>query len=119
MKIKAARLYDSMDMRIETFELPEPAAGEVLLRPIASGLDLSDNQAFRVCSSHIRVPVSTPSDPVITGHELCGEVAEVGEGLESSFSPGDKVVLFRASAERRERRWASRSADAAETHSMQ
>ena len=40
MKIKAARLYDSMDMRIETFELPEPAAGEVLLRPIASGLDL-------------------------------------------------------------------------------
>ena len=68
MKIKAARLYDSMDMRIETFELPEPAAGEVLLRPIASGLDLSDNQAFRVCSSHIRVPMSTPSDPVITGH---------------------------------------------------
>lgn len=94
MKIKAARLYDSMDMRIETCELPAPAAGEVLLRPIASGLDLSDNQAFRVCSNHIRVPMSTPTEPVITGHELCAEVAEVGEGLEDRFSKGDKVVLF-------------------------
>lgn len=94
MKIKAARLHDALDMRVESIDLPDVADGEVLIRPIANGVDFSDNQAYRVGSNHVRVPLYTPTYPIITGHELCGEVVEVGAGLGDKYASGDKVVLF-------------------------
>ena len=38
MKTKAVRLYGELDMRVETFELPEIQENEILMRVITDSL---------------------------------------------------------------------------------
>src|SRR5213594_2903152 len=78
-------LYPAFD-RVEVAEQPEPRAdrGEVLLRVAACGICGSELEAFKT-----RSPRRTP--PLILGHEFCGTVAALGEGV-SGFSVGQKVI---------------------------
>jgi 2-desacetyl-2-hydroxyethyl bacteriochlorophyllide A dehydrogenase len=70
----------------EDRERPEPAPGDVLIRVRAVG----------ICGSDIgMIGGEGPpwlSLPVVPGHEVCGEVAELGEGVDS-LSVGDRVAL--------------------------
>jgi L-iditol 2-dehydrogenase len=74
--------------RVVVEEAPRPAlgAGEVLIRVAYAGVCGSDLHAF-LGTHPFRVP------PVVLGHELSGEVAEVGEGV-SEFAPGDLVTVM-------------------------
>lgn len=61
---------------------PVPGQGEVVIRVKAAGICASDVAAFQ--GKHdVRRP------PIITGHELAGEIIEVGAGvLTRSTGPG-------------------------------
>jgi NADPH2:quinone reductase len=74
-------------MRLEAFDLPAPAPGEVQLRQTAVGFNYLD-------TSQRAGKVSLPL-PTGLGHEAAGVVEAVGEGV-SAFAVGDHVVYMNA-----------------------
>jgi putative PIG3 family NAD(P)H quinone oxidoreductase len=65
---------------------PRPAAGELLVRVRAAGLNGADMLQLR---GFYPAPPGSPQD--IPGLELAGEVIEIGPGVER-FEPGDRVM---------------------------
>jgi S-(hydroxymethyl)glutathione dehydrogenase/alcohol dehydrogenase len=87
MKSLAAILVEQKKpLAIEEVEVPAPKLGQVLVKVLASG----------ICGSQIGEieGVKGPDKflPHLLGHEGCGEVLEVGEGVRT-VRPGDRVVL--------------------------
>ncbi len=93
MKTKAVRMYGAMDLRTEEFELPEISADEVLLRVVTDSLCASTYKAVKQGTAHKRVPPDIAEKPVIIGHEMCGEIVEVGENLRDTWKVGQKIVI--------------------------
>ena len=93
MKTKALRLYGADDIRLEEFELPEITAEEVLIRVVSDSLCASTYKAIKQGAAHKRVPPDIAENPVIIGHEMCGEIVEVGKALEGTWQPGQKIVI--------------------------
>jgi S-(hydroxymethyl)glutathione dehydrogenase/alcohol dehydrogenase len=71
-------------LELEQLELEPPREGEVAVRIEASGLCHSD--------LHVLVGEWSETPPMVMGHEGCGVVEAVGEGV-SHVVPGDRVVL--------------------------
>ncbi|MCX7412419.1 MAG: zinc-binding dehydrogenase [Planctomycetia bacterium] len=87
MKSLAAILVEQRKpLVIEEIEVPSPKLGQVLVKVLTSG----------ICGSQIGEinGVKGPDRflPHLLGHEGCGEVLEVGEGVRT-VKPGDRVVL--------------------------
>jgi S-(hydroxymethyl)glutathione dehydrogenase/alcohol dehydrogenase len=87
VKARAAILVEQRrPLQIEEVEVPVLKLGQVLVRVLASG----------ICGSQIGEinGVKGPDRflPHLLGHEGCGEVLEVGEGVRT-VAPGDRVVL--------------------------
>ena len=80
--MRAAVYYNNKDIRIE--ELPKPRIGEkeILVRVIASG----------ICGSDVMEWYRTKTAPRVLGHEIAGEIAEVGSGVER-FRIGQRVFV--------------------------
>ena len=93
MKTKAVRLYGAMDLRLEEFELPEIKEDEVLLRVVTDSLCASTYKAVKQGSAHKRVPPDISTNPVIVGHEMCGEIVEVGNAIKDQWKVGQKIVI--------------------------
>lgn len=75
--MKAAMLYGIKDLRVEDVEVPEVAAGEVLVRVKAATTCGTDLKIFR--RGYVEKVIRLPA---IFGHEWAGEVVEVDEGLD-------------------------------------
>ncbi len=73
--------YANRDVRVQ--EMPRPAIGpgELLLKIVASG----------ICGSDVMEWYRRDKVPLVLGHEVAGEVVEVGEGV-TGFRPGDRVA---------------------------
>ncbi len=84
--MKAAVLHGREDVRVERVPVPEPGAGEVLVRMKAALTCGTDVKVFRR-GYHARMIVP----PALFGHELAGVVERVGVGV-SEFAPGAAVV---------------------------
>lgn len=78
MKTKGIRMYGANDIRLEEFELPEITEEEVLIRVVSDSVCASTYKAIKQGSAHKRVPDDIAENPVIIGHEMCGEIVEVG-----------------------------------------
>lgn len=75
-------------VRVETISIPEPGAGEVLLRMEACGL----------CHADLLVAgmQKLPTAPLVLGHEGIGRIQGLGPGVDG-WRPGDRVgVTFLA-----------------------
>lgn len=72
-------------LEVREVSRPAPKPGEVLVRVAAAGICGSELEGFASRSPR-RMP------PLIMGHEFCGEVAEVGDGV-SGYRAGDRVVV--------------------------
>ena len=83
MKTTAVRLYGKRDLRLETFELPEIGEGDILARVISDSVCMSTYKAAIQGADHKRVPNDVATNPVMVGHELCGEILEVGARWQS------------------------------------
>lgn len=93
MKTKAVRLYGENDIRLEEFDLPALKDGEILIKIISDSVCMSTYKTVKQGEKHLRVPDNVKDNPVIIGHEFCGEVVEVTDRWKNEFSVGDKVVM--------------------------
>ncbi len=93
MKTRAVRLYGEMDLRMEEFELPEMKEDEILARVISDSLCASTYKAAKQGSAHKRVPADVAENPVIVGHEFCGEIVKVGSKWAEEFKAGDRFII--------------------------
>lgn len=84
--MQAALLYAKEDIRLESFNLQPLQGHDLLLRVRSCGICGSDNRMF------FNGPSARYINPVILGHEICAEIAEVGPEVED-FAPGDLVGL--------------------------
>lgn len=87
MKSRAAILVEQKKpLVLEDVDVPAPKLGQVLVKVLTSG----------ICGSQVGEieGVKGPDRflPHLLGHEGCGEVLEVGEGVRHA-KPGDRVVL--------------------------
>ncbi|MCX2712310.1 alcohol dehydrogenase AdhP [Mycolicibacterium sp. J2] len=71
-------------LRVETLDLPTPGFGEVLVKLETSGVCHTDLHA-----AHGDWPVK-PTPPFVPGHEGCGTVVALGDGVDD-LKVGDKV----------------------------
>lgn len=84
--MKAALFYGGPDIRVEQVPDPVPGPGEVVVRVKAAGICGSDLHNYRDPSfSFYRT-----AGPRLSGHELAGEVAAIGEGV-TGLAIGQRV----------------------------
>ena len=93
MKTTAVRLYGENDMRLESFELPELREDEALLRVISDTLCTSTYKAVKQGKNHKRVPNDIAENPVMVGHEMCGEIVALGKELENEWKIGQNIII--------------------------
>ena len=93
MKTKAVRLYGKEDLRLEEFELPAIQDDQILAHIISDSVCMSTYKAMEQGSDHKRVPEDIDKNPVIVGHEFCGEIIEVGAKWQHKFKPGQKFSI--------------------------
>ena len=93
MKTKAVRMHNAMDVRLEEFELPEISDDEVLLRVVTDSLCASTYKAVKQGTAHKRVPSDIAENPIIIGHEMCGEIVKVGSNLTDEWKAGQRIVI--------------------------
>jgi len=93
MKAKAVRLYGASDLRMEEFELPAMRDDEILARVVCDGVCMSTHKAALQGTAHRRVPKDAGTNPVMIGHEFCGELVEVGPKWSPQFKPGMRFVV--------------------------
>lgn len=93
MKTKAVRLYGKEDLRLEEFELPAIQDDQILAHIISDSVCMSTYKAMEQGSDHKRVPEDIDKNPVIVGHEFCGEIVEVGAKWQHKFKPGQKFSI--------------------------
>ena len=83
-KMKAAVLHAPFDIRIEEVDVPRVGDREILVKV----------RATAICQTDLRKYIGTAelTGPTVLGHEVAGEVAEVGEHV-SHVKKGDRVTL--------------------------
>ena len=93
MKTKAVRLYGKNDLRLEEFELPAIKDDEILASVISDSICMSSHKAAEQGAAHKRVPDNVAENPIILGHEFCGEILEVGAKWQNEFKKGDRLSI--------------------------
>lgn len=86
--MKVAKFYAPGDIRLESVDEPRVAAGEVRIRVRNCSTCGTDVKISR--SGH---PNMTP--PQVMGHEIAGEIDEIGEGVDG-WAVGDRVQVIAA-----------------------
>ena len=93
MKTKACRLYGKKDLRLEEFELPAIKDDEILAKIVSDSVCMSSYKAAMQGEDHKRVPNDVAENPIIIGHEFCGEIVEVGAKWRHKFKEGNKFSI--------------------------
>jgi threonine dehydrogenase-like Zn-dependent dehydrogenase len=93
MKTRAVRLYGKNDLRIEEFTLPEMKDDEILACIVTNSICMSDHKAAEQGPDHKRIPKDIDKNPIMLGHEFCGEIVAVGKKWEAKFAPGDRFSI--------------------------
>lgn len=80
-------------------EMPEPRAGEVLVRPLACGICGSDLHAVHAMETMVELTARTgeptfldPTRDIVFGHEFSAELLDHGPGTSRTLKPGTRVV---------------------------
>ena len=93
MNTTAVRMYGKKDLRLENFELPEIGKDEILAHIISDSICMSSYKAAMLGSDHKRIPDNIETNPVIIGHEFCGEIVSVGSKWANKYKAGDKFAI--------------------------
>jgi L-iditol 2-dehydrogenase len=80
--MRVAVYYNNRDVRLEELPKPQIGPGEILVKVLASG----------ICGSDVMEWYRIRKAPLVLGHEIAGEIAEVGEGVER-YKVGDRVFV--------------------------
>ncbi len=93
MQTRAVRLYGKKDLRLESFELPAIQEDEILVQVVTDSICMSTYKAAILGPDHKRVPNDVDQQPIIVGHEMAGNIVEVGAKWQHQFKPGEKFAL--------------------------
>ncbi|MBE7034889.1 MAG: L-sorbose 1-phosphate reductase [Ruminococcaceae bacterium] len=93
MKTKAVRLYGKNDLRLEEFELPAIKDDEILAHVISDSICMSSYKASIQGEDHKRVPNDIAENPIIIGHEFCGEIVQVGSKWKDQYKEGQRFAI--------------------------
>jgi len=74
--------YNNRDVRVEEMPVPKIGPGELLVKTYASG----------ICGSDVMEWYRIKKAPRVLGHEITGEIAEVGDGV-TKYRKGDRVFI--------------------------
>jgi (R,R)-butanediol dehydrogenase / meso-butanediol dehydrogenase / diacetyl reductase len=94
-RMNAAVYYGREDLRLETVPEPAPGPGEVKLRVKYNGIcgsDLHEYYDGPITTRATPHPLTGVANPVILGHELCGEIVALGAGVED-LAVGELVAV--------------------------
>lgn len=80
--MKVAVYHSNNDIRIEARSIPLISDGEILVKMMASG----------ICGTDVMEWYRIKKAPCVLGHEMAGEIVEVGKGVEK-FKAGDRVFV--------------------------
>jgi len=80
--MRVAMYYNNKDVRVEEVPTPRIGAGELLVKVLASG----------ICGSDVMEWYRIKKAPRVLGHEIAGQVTEVGEGVKN-YRVGDRVFV--------------------------
>ncbi len=80
--MKAAVYYNNQDIRIEEMAVPKISSKEILVRVKACG----------VCGSDVMEWYRIKKAPLILGHEIAGEIEEVGKEVKG-YKKGERVII--------------------------
>ncbi len=83
--MKAATILEKHKMVVGDVKTPAPGQGEVLVKVKVSGICGTDVHVYEG-----EVPIATL--PVVPGHEFCGVVEQVGQGIKD-IGAGDRVAI--------------------------
>ena len=86
--MRVARFYTPGDVRLEDMAEPTVGPGEVKIRVRACSTCGTDVKIFNHGHQHI-------DPPRVMGHEIAGEIVDVGEGV-AGWSAGDRVQVIAA-----------------------
>jgi len=93
MKTKALRLYGVNDLRLEQFDLPEIKENEILAKVVTDSICMSSYKAASLGAEHKRVPNDVATNPIIIGHEMCGELVQIGDMYKDKYNIGDRFSM--------------------------
>lgn len=80
--MRVAMYYNNLDVRLEEMPKPQIGNGEILVKVIASG----------ICGSDVMEWYRIKRAPLVLGHEIAGDIVEVGKGLKR-FKVGQRVFV--------------------------
>ena len=80
--MRVAMYYNNRDVRLETMPTPAIDSGELLVKVLASG----------ICGSDVMEWYRTRKAPRVLGHEIAGEIVEVGKEV-NRYKVGDRVFV--------------------------
>jgi L-iditol 2-dehydrogenase len=80
--MKVAMYYNNRDVRLEEIPTPTIGPGELLVKVLASG----------ICGSDVMEWYRIEKAPRVLGHEITGEIVEIGKGVER-YHIGDRVFV--------------------------
>lgn len=80
--MRVAMYYNNNDVRLEEMPTPKIGAGEILVKAIASG----------ICGSDVMEWYRIKKAPRVLGHEMTGEIVEVGEDVRN-YRVGERVFV--------------------------
>lgn len=93
--MRAIRFHGREDVRLEHIPEPSPKVGEVKLRVLYNGICGSDLHEYyhgpmmTLTRPH---PLTKVQNPAVLGHEFCGEVVELGAGV-NDLKAGDLIAV--------------------------
>ncbi len=79
--MRVAMYYNNRDIRVEEMPVPVCGRGELLMKVEASG----------ICGSDVLEWYRIKKAPLVLGHEVAGQVIEVGKEVDA-FREGDRIV---------------------------
>lgn len=80
--MRVAVYYNNKDVRLEERPTPQIGSGELLVKVMASG----------ICGSDVMEWYRIKKAPRVLGHEIAGEIVQVGAGVER-YQVGDRVFV--------------------------
>lgn len=80
--MKAAVLTNPGELRVQEYEKPRAGTGEIVIKI----------RAAAICGTDIRMWKNGINQGHILGHEVAGEVSEIGEGV-TTYAVGDRVAV--------------------------
>jgi L-iditol 2-dehydrogenase len=80
--VRVAMYYNNREVRLEEMPTPQIGPGELLVKVMASG----------ICGSDVMEWYRIKKAPLVLGHEIAGEIVEVGEDVEQ-YKVNDRVFV--------------------------